>query len=99
MWLEVDSVKAAWSRPAHQRVTQAVRRLLSKVRRKIEKTIAVCYCSGTRFLHTCYHSYHNTFSYFYVNPNRDIMADCLFYNYSYKYINTHRDISYKNGYA
>ncbi len=26
-WLEVDSVKAALSRPAHQRVTQAVSRL------------------------------------------------------------------------
>ena len=69
------------------------------MRRKIEKTIAVGSCAGTRFLHTCYHSYDNIFSYFYVNPNRNIMADCPFYNYSYKYINTHRDIIYKNGYA
>jgi hypothetical protein len=29
-WLEVGSVKVALSRPAHQRVTRAVRRLSSK---------------------------------------------------------------------
>ena len=29
-WLEVGSVKAAWSRPAHQRVTPTVGRLLTE---------------------------------------------------------------------
>src|SRR5215207_8464830 len=32
VWLEVDSIKVALSRPAHQRVTQAVRQLFRKVK-------------------------------------------------------------------
>jgi len=38
-WLEVGSIKAAFSRPAHQRVTQAVGRLVSDVGNTFEEDL------------------------------------------------------------
>jgi hypothetical protein len=39
-WLEVDPVKAALSRPAHQRVTPAVRRLMRDSYRLVRNLVA-----------------------------------------------------------
>ena len=45
-WLEVDSVKMAFSRPAHQRVTQAVGTHLAKQESVEEIQLKRCKISG-----------------------------------------------------